>query len=46
MEGGCYPRGGSEKLAEELVPVIESFGGKVLIRALVDNVLLESTSSE
>jgi all-trans-retinol 13,14-reductase len=44
MEGGCYPRGGSQKLAEELVPVIESFGGKVLIRALVDNIVVEGTS--
>jgi phytoene dehydrogenase-like protein len=42
MEGGCYPSGGSEALAEELVPVIESYGGKVLIRALVDSILVES----
>jgi all-trans-retinol 13,14-reductase len=42
MEGGCYPRGGSDKMAAELVPVIESFGGRVLIRAQVEQVLVES----
>ena len=42
MEGGCYPRGGSDKLAKELVPVIESYGGRVLIRAQVEKILFES----
>ena len=42
MEGGCYPRGGSDKMAAELVPVIESFGGRVLIRAQVEQILVES----
>ena len=44
MEGGCYPRGGSDKMAAELVPVIESFGGRVLIRAQVEQILVESKS--
>ena len=42
MEGGCYPRGGSNKLAKELVPVIESYGGRVLVRAQVEKILFES----
>jgi all-trans-retinol 13,14-reductase len=42
MEGGCYPRGGSDSMAKELVPVIESYGGKVLIRASVEQVLVEN----
>lgn len=41
MEGACYPRGGSEEMAKELVPVIESFGGRVLIRAQVEKILVE-----
>lgn len=44
MEGGCYPRGGSEMLARELVPVIQSFGGRVLIRALVDSIIVKGKS--
>jgi all-trans-retinol 13,14-reductase len=42
MEGGCYPRGGSTEMAKELVTVIESNGGKVLIRADVAQVLFDS----
>ena len=41
MEGGCYPRGGSDMMAKELVPVIESYGGRVLIRAQVDKIIVE-----
>lgn len=43
MEGGCYPSGGSESLAKELVPVIQRFGGNVFIRANVDRILVEGT---
>ena len=29
-EGGYYPTGGSDKIAEALIPVIEAAGGRVL----------------
>eukprot|EP01059_Diplonema_ambulator_P014093 TRINITY_DN2491_c0_g1_i1.p1 TRINITY_DN2491_c0_g1~~TRINITY_DN2491_c0_g1_i1.p1 ORF type:complete len:616 (+),score=247.16 TRINITY_DN2491_c0_g1_i1:49-1848(+) len=38
MEGGCYPRGGSEVLGAALVPVIEEWGGRVLIDAKVGEI--------
>ena len=37
-EGGCYPEGGSETLAESLVPIIEEWGGRVLIDAKVGEI--------
>lgn len=42
MEGGCYPRGGSEEMAKDLVPVIESRDGKVMIRAQVKEIIIEN----
>ena len=41
MEGGCYPRGGSSRMAEELVSVIEYFGGQVSIRATVKEIVYD-----
>uniref|UniRef100_A0A0G4HEK9 Amine oxidase domain-containing protein n=1 Tax=Chromera velia CCMP2878 TaxID=1169474 RepID=A0A0G4HEK9_9ALVE len=41
MEGGVYPRGGSQRLASELVPVIEEGGGRVLIDAPVSEILTD-----
>ncbi|KAJ9448604.1 Prolycopene isomerase [Diplonema papillatum] len=38
QEGGCYPRGGSETLAECLVAVIDEWGGRVLIDAKVGQI--------
>uniref|UniRef100_A0A7R9YFG9 Amine oxidase domain-containing protein n=1 Tax=Pinguiococcus pyrenoidosus TaxID=172671 RepID=A0A7R9YFG9_9STRA len=40
MEGACYPRGSSKVLAERLVPVVERYGGRVLVRAQVEKLLL------
>ena len=37
-EGGCYPAGGSETIAETLVPIIEEWGGRVLIDAKVGEI--------
>eukprot|EP01060_Flectonema_neradi_P000726 TRINITY_DN10451_c2_g5_i1.p1 TRINITY_DN10451_c2_g5~~TRINITY_DN10451_c2_g5_i1.p1 ORF type:complete len:624 (+),score=131.35 TRINITY_DN10451_c2_g5_i1:71-1873(+) len=39
-EGGCYPRGGSESLAGNLVPIIEEWGGRVLIDAPVAQIYI------
>jgi all-trans-retinol 13,14-reductase len=41
IHGACYPVGGSSRIAESIVPVIEEAGGRVLIRAEVDEVLVE-----
>eukprot|EP01061_Rhynchopus_euleeides_P015019 TRINITY_DN25776_c0_g1_i8.p2 TRINITY_DN25776_c0_g1~~TRINITY_DN25776_c0_g1_i8.p2 ORF type:complete len:326 (+),score=118.90 TRINITY_DN25776_c0_g1_i8:891-1868(+) len=37
-EGGCYPSGGAESLAETLVPIIEEWGGRVLVDAPVGEI--------
>lgn len=39
-EGGAYPVGGSEQLARCLVPVITDAGGRVLVRAKVEEILV------
>jgi len=44
MEGGCYPQGGAEAMAKELVPVIQSYGGRVLIRAAVKQISINKRS--
>ncbi len=41
MEGGCYPRGGSDVMARELLHTIESHGGRVLIRAQVNEIIVD-----
>ena len=43
MEGGAYPANGSESMAEELVPEIERWGGQVLIRAAVKEIIVEES---
>jgi phytoene dehydrogenase-like protein len=42
IEGGAYPVGGSQELAKCLVPVITGAGGRVLVRAPVDEILVDS----
>ena len=40
MRGGAhYPVGGSSEIAYNIIPVIESTGGKVLVRANVTKIL-------
>jgi all-trans-retinol 13,14-reductase len=41
LNGGAYPVGGSARIAETMVPIIEAAGGAVLISAEVERVLLE-----
>jgi phytoene dehydrogenase-like protein len=41
FEGGYYPVGGAGRIAESIVPVIESAGGQALINAAVQEVVLE-----
>jgi len=42
IEGGAYPVGGSQELAKCLVPVITGAGGRVLVRASVEEILVDS----
>eukprot|EP01062_Namystynia_karyoxenos_P058538 TRINITY_DN50061_c0_g1_i1.p1 TRINITY_DN50061_c0_g1~~TRINITY_DN50061_c0_g1_i1.p1 ORF type:complete len:602 (+),score=157.73 TRINITY_DN50061_c0_g1_i1:106-1911(+) len=44
LEGGCYPRGGAHTLAECLIPVIEKWGGRVLIDAAVGEIVCDETT--
>lgn len=41
FEGGAYPIGGSARIAETILPVIERAGGKVLTNAPVDEVIVK-----
>lgn len=40
-EGGAYPVGGSQEMAKCLVPVITGAGGRVLVRARVEEILVD-----
>ena len=37
LAGGAYPVGGASEIAFHIIPVIEAAGGKVLVRAEVDD---------
>ena len=41
MEGGCYPAEGAEAMALELAHVITSHGGSILVRAKVNEIIVE-----
>ena len=41
FEGGAYPIGGSARIAETILPVIERAGGEVLTNAPVDEVIIK-----
>lgn len=41
FDGGAYPVGGSARIAETILPVIERAGGKVLTNAEVEEILVE-----
>ena len=42
MKGGAYPVGGASEIAFHIIPVIESAGGKVLVRAEVQSILMNA----
>jgi all-trans-retinol 13,14-reductase len=42
LDGAAYPVGGSSRIAETILPVIESAGGHVAIAADVDRVVVEN----
>ena len=41
IHGAVYPVGGSRRIAESIVPVIEASGGRILVRAEVEEILVE-----
>lgn len=41
LKGGFYPVGGAGRVAETVVPVIQAAGGRALVRADVDSLVLE-----
>jgi len=41
LGGGSYPIGGASSIAASIVPVIENTGGKILVSAEVDEILLD-----
>jgi phytoene dehydrogenase-like protein len=45
-EGGAYPVGGSQELAKHLVPVVTDAGGRVLVRAKVEEILVDAASAK
>jgi phytoene dehydrogenase-like protein len=45
FDGGYYPRGGSQALADALVSVIRSNGGSVLLSKRVDRILVKDGSA-
>ena len=42
LNGAWYPRGGSAKLAENIIPTIEKNGGAVLVRKSVENIIVKN----
>ncbi len=45
LNGASYPVGGSSRIAETILPVIEGSGGQVVINAEVDEILMEDTKA-
>jgi all-trans-retinol 13,14-reductase len=42
LKGGYYPIGGPGVIAQKIIPTIEKAGGKVLVSALVDRIIIEN----
>ena len=45
LEGGYYPRGGPGVIAENIIPVIEEAGGRVLVSKKVSKILVEKNKA-
>ena len=39
MVGACYPIGGASEIPMQIIPVIESAGGRVMVKACVTEIL-------
>ena len=42
INGAIYPKGGPHKIVESLVGTIRAYGGQVLTKATVNNILVEA----
>jgi len=40
-DGACYPTGGAAEIARRIIPTIDNSGGRVLVRAEVESILIE-----
>ncbi len=45
LEGGCYPKGGSENMARTLISTILQYGGRVLVEARVEEIVVENNTA-
>lgn len=45
LQGGAYPVGGSRRIAETIVSVIEENGGKVFIKANVEKIIIKKNKA-
>eukprot|EP01006_Ploeotia_vitrea_P024483 TRINITY_DN57296_c0_g1_i1.p1 TRINITY_DN57296_c0_g1~~TRINITY_DN57296_c0_g1_i1.p1 ORF type:complete len:632 (+),score=354.05 TRINITY_DN57296_c0_g1_i1:39-1934(+) len=43
--GGWYPIGGPSRIAKAIVPVIERAGGRVLVKAMVEQILIDDKTN-
>ena len=44
-KGGFYPVGGASEIAHTMIPVIEKSGGRVLVNAMVTDILLDENNT-
>lgn len=42
IEGGYYPKGGPSVFAKNIIPTIEKSGGRVLVKAPVDKIIIDN----
>ena len=42
IEGGYYPKGGPSIFAKNIIPIIEKSGGRVLVKAPVDKIIINN----
>ena len=45
IEGGFYPSGGCGVISQNIIPVIEEAGGRVLVRAPVSNIIVKNNKA-
>ena len=43
MHGGYYPLGGTSEIAYQIIPIIERYGGRVLVGAPVSKILTDDS---
>ena len=43
ISGAYYPRGGSSEIVYQIIPIIERYGGRVLVDAPVSKILIDES---